>query len=73
MWAPDEHTRFLQALHQHVLDNGWSGMEDAAGRLRVGLGRGTAQKIAEAVGTRNEAQVRSHAQKYFQKVWRRGG
>ncbi|EKX48463.1 hypothetical protein GUITHDRAFT_105609 [Guillardia theta CCMP2712] len=73
MWSPDEHARFLEALRRHVALKHRSGLPDAAtGKLRVGLGRGAARKIAQAVGTRSEAQVRSHAQKVFQQASRAG-
>eukprot|EP00960_Hanusia_phi_P043453 756057-Hanusia_phi.AAC.1 len=73
MWAPDEHARFLQALQQHVTAQHGIGLRDTTtGRVRAGLGRGVARKIAQAVGTRSEAQVRSHAQKVFQQASRTG-
>ena len=74
MWTSEEHDRFLTALHAHVSTRrrGKTGVRDSGGRLRVGLGRGAARKIAQAIGTRDEAQVRSHAQKYFQQLARRG-
>ena len=73
LWAPDEETRFLQALHQHVSLKHRTGLLDmSTGKLRVGLGRGVARKIAQAVGTRSKAQVRSHAQKVFQHASKAG-
>jgi hypothetical protein len=38
---------------------------DADGKKTKGLGPGVAEMIATMIGTRNAAQVRSHAQKYF--------
>eukprot|EP00960_Hanusia_phi_P056884 763395-Hanusia_phi.AAC.1 len=73
-WTADEHARFLAGLQVHVSSRrrDTTGVRDSAGKLRVGLGRGAARKIAQAVGTRDEAQVRSHAQKYFQQLVRTG-
>ncbi|EKX37679.1 hypothetical protein GUITHDRAFT_116156 [Guillardia theta CCMP2712] len=72
MWTQDEQVCFLEALPRNVSVRQVTGLRDERGRLRVGLGRGAARRIAEAVGTRSEAQVRSHAQKFFEQAERGG-
>ncbi|EKX44158.1 hypothetical protein GUITHDRAFT_153078, partial [Guillardia theta CCMP2712] len=64
-WTQVEHDRFLQALALFSLPSTASCKEGGKG---LGLGRGVATKIADYVMTRTEAQVRSHAQKYFMQL-----
>jgi len=68
-WTKDEHAKFLAGLKACNVD-----MHKAVGRngnLSVGLGQGVAQMITIMVGSRSAAQVRSHAQKHFQRLRRR--
>ena len=64
-----EHEVFLELLDQYGLQENRPVRVD--GVVHVGLGPGVARRIAEALGTRTPAQVRSHAQKHFQRVSRR--
>eukprot|EP00960_Hanusia_phi_P063729 765549-Hanusia_phi.AAC.6 len=68
-WSNEEHATFLELLAKHCP----SGPRPihAGGVLHSGLGQGVAKRIAEVLGTRSPSQVRSHAQKYFQKLSRR--
>ncbi|EKX37734.1 hypothetical protein GUITHDRAFT_116039 [Guillardia theta CCMP2712] len=62
-WSTLEHQRFLVALDMyHVPGREGQARGEEHGS---GLGRGAAKKISDFVQTRSEAQVRSHAQKYF--------
>ncbi|KAJ8605233.1 hypothetical protein CTAYLR_000493 [Chrysophaeum taylorii] len=61
-WMPDEHARFLRALEDFKTH--LSECPDAHWKKWP--------RIAAAVGTRTTLQCRSHAQKYFLKLRRRG-
>eukprot|EP00961_Rhodomonas_salina_P125726 1693861-Rhodomonas_salina.2 len=65
-WSEEEHEKFVVALERFRTDE--TEARGADGRLSVGLGPGIAELISVSVGTRNVTQVRSHAQKYFQKI-----
>lgn len=69
-WTEREHQLFMTGLKICKCENLSGSRPD--GSLRVGLGPGVAFRIAQIVGTRSETQVRSHAQKYFRRLWRRG-
>lgn len=69
-WTKDEQEVFLAGLVKFGCDKAKLG-ED--GRVSVGLGPGVARKIANMIGTRNALQVRSHAQKHFQRLGRQQG
>ncbi|EKX37650.1 hypothetical protein GUITHDRAFT_116128 [Guillardia theta CCMP2712] len=60
-WSRDEHERFVEAVRTFSSIDA----RTSNGRVYVGLGHGVAELIAETVGTRTVAQVRSHAQKFF--------
>eukprot|EP00961_Rhodomonas_salina_P242167 3271621-Rhodomonas_salina.1 len=62
-WTPQEHERFVVALTMLRTEKTEAVRKD--GERSVGLGPGIAETIASMVGSRNAAQVRSHAQKYF--------
>lgn len=64
-WTDDEHERFVYALDKFRTEK--TEAVGPNGERSVGLGPGIAEVIATMVGTRNAAQVRSHAQKYFKK------
>ncbi|EKX53865.1 hypothetical protein GUITHDRAFT_100831 [Guillardia theta CCMP2712] len=64
-WSQEEHERFLEGLRLHVPHQSLLCHTD--GTLRVGLGLGVAEKISRVVQTRTPKQVRSHAQKHFEK------
>lgn len=59
-WTAQEHRRFLVGLEHFGLNK----VPDSG----TFLGLGRACVIAEVVGTKTEAQVRSHAQKHFQRL-----
>eukprot|EP00287_Rhodomonas_sp_CCMP768_P028811 CAMPEP_0202840116 /NCGR_PEP_ID=MMETSP1389-20130828/54839_1 /ASSEMBLY_ACC=CAM_ASM_000865 /TAXON_ID=302021 /ORGANISM="Rhodomonas sp., Strain CCMP768" /LENGTH=151 /DNA_ID=CAMNT_0049516693 /DNA_START=15 /DNA_END=470 /DNA_ORIENTATION=- len=67
-WTSEEHTRFLKALDKLRTDK-TEGI-GKNGKQTTGLGPGIADTIAAFVQTRNAAQVRSHAQKHFQRLRR---
>lgn len=62
-WTAEEEVVFLAALAQYGLDH-----PQPSGQISVGLGSGVARKIAELVGSRTPSQVRSHAQKHFERL-----
>eukprot|EP00961_Rhodomonas_salina_P250166 3381584-Rhodomonas_salina.2 len=62
-WSPEEETVFLAALAQFGLDH-----PKSSGHMSVGLGPGVARHIAEMIGSRTPSQVRSHAQKHFERL-----
>jgi hypothetical protein len=62
-WTIEEHRLFVQALDKFRTK--YTEAVDADGKKTKGLGPGVAEMIATMIGTRNAAQVRSHAQKYF--------
>mmetsp|Transcript_60011 Transcript_60011/g.123214 ORF Transcript_60011/g.123214 Transcript_60011/m.123214 type:complete len:238 (+) Transcript_60011:61-774(+) len=64
-WSKEEHQRFLVGLKRFRAED--SEALGRTGKQSVGLGPGTAELIAVVVQTRSAAQVRSHAQKYFQR------
>ncbi|EKX33099.1 hypothetical protein GUITHDRAFT_156158 [Guillardia theta CCMP2712] len=65
-WSDEEHQLFMDALKKYNVNPMRETKAD--GKLYVGLGPYVADMIAIEIGTRNAAQVRSHAQKYFQKT-----
>ncbi|EKX41239.1 hypothetical protein GUITHDRAFT_61274, partial [Guillardia theta CCMP2712] len=65
VWSAEEHRRFLEALSLYGRAGRGTGRQ--AGRAGVGLGRGTAAKMAAYIGTKTSEQVRSHAQKHYEK------
>eukprot|EP00960_Hanusia_phi_P058454 763893-Hanusia_phi.AAC.1 len=65
-WSDEEHQQFMDALKKYNVNPLRETKAD--GKLYVGLGPYVADMIAIEIGTRNAAQVRSHAQKYFQKT-----
>jgi hypothetical protein len=69
-WTDEEHKRFLDAMARFGRPREETVNKD--GKMTFGLGRDVAEVIAAAVGTRNPAQVRSHAQKHFQRMVREG-
>eukprot|EP00960_Hanusia_phi_P049726 759732-Hanusia_phi.AAC.3 len=68
MWSPKEHQKFLDALKKFNISCNRETKED--GRMYAGLGPHVADLIAMDIGTRTVSQVRSHAQKYFQRLSR---
>eukprot|EP00961_Rhodomonas_salina_P102838 1383203-Rhodomonas_salina.2 len=64
-WTEEEQAKFLDALER--CRTAETEAVNAKGERSVGLGQGVAEAIASLVGTRNAAQVRSHAQKHFHK------
>ncbi|EKX33103.1 hypothetical protein GUITHDRAFT_120719 [Guillardia theta CCMP2712] len=66
MWTKEEHAKFLEALNKYNINT--KREEDGDGKMFVGLGPHVANLIAMDIGTRTVAQVRSHAQKYFQNI-----
>jgi len=68
MWSPREHQKFLDALKKFNISCNRETKED--GRMYAGLGPHVADLIAMDIGTRTVSQVRSHAQKYFQRLSR---
>ncbi|EKX34031.1 hypothetical protein GUITHDRAFT_119771 [Guillardia theta CCMP2712] len=68
-WTKEEHAKFLEGLNQFSPCHSVPFHMD--GTLKVGLGSGVAEQIAKIVGTRSAIQVRSHAQKYFVKLYRK--
>ncbi|EKX30891.1 hypothetical protein GUITHDRAFT_113584 [Guillardia theta CCMP2712] len=69
-WSREEHRRFVDALEKL---SPLRQMLASHGRVTIGLGHGLAEMISKAVGTRSISQVRSHAQKYFQRINRERG
>eukprot|EP00961_Rhodomonas_salina_P219992 2973938-Rhodomonas_salina.1 len=67
-WTEEEHTKFLEGLEKFRTED-TQAMKDN-GELSVGLGPGIAEIISVFIGTRSVTQVRSHAQKYFQRMKR---
>mmetsp|Transcript_25072 Transcript_25072/g.50948 ORF Transcript_25072/g.50948 Transcript_25072/m.50948 type:complete len:173 (+) Transcript_25072:110-628(+) len=62
VWSKEEEAIFLCGISTHCPEET---------RLRcIGLGPGVAQLISDMIVTRSAAQVRSHAQKYFQRLRR---
>jgi hypothetical protein len=61
-WTAEEQAIFLTGLAQLSCDRSHTGS--------VGLGPGVARMLAEMIGSRTAAQVRSHAQKHFQRLAR---
>eukprot|EP00287_Rhodomonas_sp_CCMP768_P008039 CAMPEP_0196741910 /NCGR_PEP_ID=MMETSP1091-20130531/43543_1 /TAXON_ID=302021 /ORGANISM="Rhodomonas sp., Strain CCMP768" /LENGTH=336 /DNA_ID=CAMNT_0042087789 /DNA_START=28 /DNA_END=1038 /DNA_ORIENTATION=+ len=62
-WTEEEHILFLQGLERF--------RDDSAPTIgRAGLGHGTADLIAALVKTKTPQQVRSHAQKHFERQTR---
>lgn len=68
-WTKEEHATFLHCLTSYCPEG--TQLMGRNGSLSVGLGCGVAQIIADVIGTRNAGQVRSHAQKHFQRIRRR--
>eukprot|EP00286_Rhodomonas_abbreviata_P011857 CAMPEP_0181323014 /NCGR_PEP_ID=MMETSP1101-20121128/19545_1 /TAXON_ID=46948 /ORGANISM="Rhodomonas abbreviata, Strain Caron Lab Isolate" /LENGTH=171 /DNA_ID=CAMNT_0023430985 /DNA_START=42 /DNA_END=560 /DNA_ORIENTATION=+ len=67
-WTTEEQTTFLRGLAQHCPEG--TKLVGRHGSQSVGLGPGIAQIISNMIGTRSAAQVRSHAQKHFQRIRR---
>ena len=67
-WSGEEHVRFMQGLALFSLDS--PGGAPGQGKVSVGLGPGVAEQIAVHVTSRSVSQVRSHAQKYFLRLYR---
>eukprot|EP00961_Rhodomonas_salina_P089596 1204965-Rhodomonas_salina.2 len=67
-WTKDEHAKFLVALEQFRTNKTEKVKNN--GKQSTGLGPGIADLIALIVKTRDAAQVRSHAQKHFQRLRR---
>ena len=70
-WTIEEHQLFLQGMARYRTVS-----DEAIGRngeVSVGLGAGIAELISMMVGTRSAAQVRSHAQKHFQRLRKEAG
>mmetsp|Transcript_23257 Transcript_23257/g.46675 ORF Transcript_23257/g.46675 Transcript_23257/m.46675 type:complete len:259 (-) Transcript_23257:46-822(-) len=65
-WTAEEHERFLTALEKFRTKD--TQARQPNGKVSDGLGPGIAEIIAVFIGTRNIAQVRSHAQKHFQRM-----
>mmetsp|Transcript_52718 Transcript_52718/g.107543 ORF Transcript_52718/g.107543 Transcript_52718/m.107543 type:complete len:213 (-) Transcript_52718:42-680(-) len=65
-WTQEEHELFVKGLERFRTEETEAIGPD--GKKTVGLGPGIAELLASMVGTRNPAQVRSHAQKYFLRV-----
>eukprot|EP00287_Rhodomonas_sp_CCMP768_P007662 CAMPEP_0196722606 /NCGR_PEP_ID=MMETSP1091-20130531/4934_1 /TAXON_ID=302021 /ORGANISM="Rhodomonas sp., Strain CCMP768" /LENGTH=180 /DNA_ID=CAMNT_0042064351 /DNA_START=11 /DNA_END=553 /DNA_ORIENTATION=- len=59
-WTAEEETIFLMGLDQFGCSRSETGS--------VGLGPGVARMLAEMIGTRTASQIRSHAQKHFQRI-----
>mmetsp|Transcript_12298 Transcript_12298/g.25297 ORF Transcript_12298/g.25297 Transcript_12298/m.25297 type:complete len:212 (+) Transcript_12298:53-688(+) len=64
-WTEEEHSKFLEGLEKFRTADTQAVKEN--GELSVGLGPGIAEVISVFIGTRSVTQVRSHAQKYFQR------
>ncbi|EKX47184.1 hypothetical protein GUITHDRAFT_107096 [Guillardia theta CCMP2712] len=69
VWSSEEQAKFIELLSRYCPAD--SRPVHAGGVLFGGLGPGVAKRIAQALGTRSPAQVRSHAQKHFQSMSRR--
>mmetsp|Transcript_974 Transcript_974/g.1841 ORF Transcript_974/g.1841 Transcript_974/m.1841 type:complete len:218 (-) Transcript_974:64-717(-) len=69
-WTLEEHQCFLAALEKFRTP--LTEKITKGGKRSVGLGPGIADMIALILKTRNAAQVRSHAQKHFQRQRREG-
>eukprot|EP00961_Rhodomonas_salina_P226176 3057850-Rhodomonas_salina.1 len=67
-WSKDEHARFLVALEKFRTNKTEKVKKN--GKRTAGLGPGIADVIALIIKTRDAAQVRSHAQKHFQRLRR---
>jgi hypothetical protein len=65
-WTREEHAAFLRGLEVFHCHN--SNGIGSHGHVHVGLGRCIAKNIADMIGTKNATQVRSHAQKYFERL-----
>lgn len=66
-WTKDEHAKFLTAIER--LRTTKTEKVKKNGKQTSGLGPGVAEVIALILQTRDAAQVRSHAQKHFQRVF----
>mmetsp|Transcript_28614 Transcript_28614/g.58482 ORF Transcript_28614/g.58482 Transcript_28614/m.58482 type:complete len:250 (-) Transcript_28614:66-815(-) len=70
-WTAEEHEKFLKGLEKFRTEDTQAVKNN--GEPSVGLGPGIAEIISVFIGTRTVTQVRSHAQKYFQRQQREQG